>query len=132
MNDLDKIKDYFSHDLFATETSGIVIEDARPNYAKCSLKVERRHLNANNTVMGGALFTLADFTFAIASNTGDYSTVSLSSSITYFSPAGEGTTLYAESECIKSGRSTCTFVIHITDDKGKKIAMVTCNGFHTN
>ena len=77
--------------------------------------------------MGGAIFTLADFTFAIASNTGQPDTVSLDAHITYLN-SSKGHMLYAESECLKAGRRTCSFTIHVTDDEGAHVADVTLNG----
>ena len=51
----------------------------------------------------------------------------LDAHITYLNPS-KGHTLYAESECVKAGRRTCSFLIHVTDDLGTKIADVTING----
>ena len=44
----------------------VEIEEVDDGYAKCSLEIQPHHLNAANTVMGGAIFTLADFAFAVA------------------------------------------------------------------
>lgn len=46
-----------------------------------------RHLNAAGTVQGGALFTLADFAFAVAANAGGVLTVSLQNSISFLRAA---------------------------------------------
>jgi len=42
--------------------------EAEAGYCKARMKIEDKHLNAANVVQGGALFTLADLAFAIASN----------------------------------------------------------------
>ena len=68
MDWLTTAREIFSHDIYATETTGIVIEEAEPGHAVCSFSIDKRHLNAHNRVMGGAIFTLADFAFAIAAN----------------------------------------------------------------
>lgn len=62
----EEARERFANDIFATQTTGIHIEKAEELYAKCTLSIEPRHLNANHTVMGGAIFTLADFTVAVA------------------------------------------------------------------
>lgn len=125
---LEQAKEFFSNDLYATECTGIAIEEAKPGYAKCSLAVEPRHCNALGKPMGGAIFTLADFAFAIASNLEQSPTVSLSSNITYLS-ACKGKRLIAETAKIKSGYSTCLYQIQVYDELGTPVAHITTNGF---
>ena len=129
MDRTEKARELFGTDYFATETTGIVIEKAETNYARCSFRIEKKHLNANHCVMGGALFTLADFTAAVAANGDDMATVTLDSQIHYIRPA-KGTYLVAETRCIKSGQKTCVFEVTITDDNDKTVAIATCTGIH--
>ena len=121
-------KDCFYKDIFAVETTGVRIEEARPNYSRCSLKIDERHFNVSGNVMGGAIFTLADYAFGVAVNTGDPSSVSLSSTINFIRPT-KGPVLYAEAKCIKRGRSITFFDVTVTDDDGNIIATVIANGF---
>ena len=60
---LEQIQKVFANDRFATD-NGAVIEQVDEGYAKCWLEIQPHHLNAAGTVMGGAIFTLADFAFA--------------------------------------------------------------------
>lgn len=120
-------KKRFAKDRFATKKTECTLLDVAPGYAKCGMPITEDHRNGLGMVMGGAIFTLADFTFAIASNTGQPDTVSLDAHITYLNPS-KGNALYAESECVKAGRRTCSFLIHVTDDLDTKIADVTING----
>ena len=128
MMDLEQIRRVFSQDRFATQAAGIEIEAVEENWARCSFAVQPQHLNAAGTVMGGAIFTLADFTFAVASNAGAMSTVSLASPVTFLS-APKGSRLIAEAHCVKAGRTTCLYSIDIHDDLGNLVASVTTNGF---
>ncbi len=128
MDYLERARKEFSGDIYAAETTGIIIEAADRDYARCSLEAGPQHMNAAGAVMGGAIFTLADFTFAIAANSEGMNTVSLTSSITYLSAAGEGR-LTAEANCVRSGRSTCHFIITVTDESGRIIASVSTTGF---
>lgn len=121
-------KETFAKDIYATETTGIVIEEVRENYAKCSFETGERHLNAANGIMGGAIFTLADFAFAIASNTEGRLTVSMNSQINYLNPV-KGTRVIAEAICVKSGKSVCLYMVDITDDLGTHVATVSATGF---
>lgn len=127
MNDLEKAREIFSKDLFATECTGIVIEEASPGFAKCSLAVEPRHCNALGNPMGGVIFTMADFAFAIAANLGQDTTVSQSAQITYLS-ACKGKRLIAEAHVIKTGRTVCFYQIDVSDELGNRIAFVTSSG----
>lgn len=38
MTDLEKAREFFKDDRYATEATGIVIEEVEEHYAKCSLK----------------------------------------------------------------------------------------------
>ena len=127
MSDLEKARDFFYKDLYATKLSGIQIDEVSEHYAKCSMKITENHKNAYGGVMGGAIFTLADFTFAVASNFNAPQTVSVTSQINYTGMA-KGNELIAEAKVIKDGRSTCLYEIIITDDKETQVAFVTITG----
>ena len=127
---LQKARERFAMDRYATSTTGIVIEDVAENYAKCSLKIDERHLNAANAVMGGALFTLADFVFAVAVNTvTDQVTVTTVSQISYIGPC-KGDMLIGESTLLKDGRRNCFFQVTIKDNLGNLVAVVNTSGAH--
>lgn len=127
MDTLQAAQERFSQDIYATERTGVVIEAVAQDYARCSMEVQPWHMNAAGTVMGGALFTLADLAFAAAANERQPLTVSLNSQITYLNP-GRGKKMVAEARAEKSGRRTCTFLIDITDENGEKVAVVTSTG----
>lgn len=85
---LDEVRERFSQDRFAT-VNGAVIEAVDEGYAKCSMKLNDTHRNALGAVMGGAIFTLADFAFAVASNWNKDPRVSLTASISFLGRAKE-------------------------------------------
>ena len=68
MSDLEEARAYFAKDRYASEATGIVIEAVGDHYAKCSLMIDRRHLNALDFLMGGVVYTMADLTFAVSTN----------------------------------------------------------------
>ena len=125
---LDEAREYFKGDRYATELTGIVIDEVGDGYAKVSCRVTPGHLNARGVVMGGVLFTMADFAFAVAANCGSQEVVSLQDNISYLSPV-KGGVMTAEAKCIKSGRSTCLYEVTVTDESGRKAAYVTVSGF---
>ena len=118
----------FANDRFATKLCGANIESVTENEVVCSMEITDDHLNAVGTVMGGAIFTLADFTFAVASNFHKDITVSVDSHISFLGVA-KGKRLIAKSKCIKEGRSTCFYEIGISDELDNKVASVSVTGF---
>ncbi len=128
MDYLQKARDYFKGDVFASTTTGIEIDAAEPGYAKVSLEIEPKHLNALGMVMGGAIFTMADYAFAIASNVGDETVVTINSQISYLGTA-KGKRLIAEAKPLKNGRSTCVYTIDVEDDLGTQVASIQVTGF---
>ena len=123
---LAEVRERFLMDRFATE-NGAVIDSIGPRTAVCSMKVSDSHRNAYGSVMGGALFTLADFAFAVAANWNDCLHVSRTNTITFLSMP-KGDTLYAEAVCLKEGGSTCLYKVTVRDSEGRDAAYVTVDG----
>lgn len=126
-SDLEKAREFFGGDFYATKASGIVIDEVGDHYACCSMEITRNHQNAYGGVMGGATFTLADYTFAVASNFNQVQTVSVTSQINFIGMA-KGKKLLSESHLIKDGRSTCLYQIDVKDELGNEVAFVTISG----
>ncbi|MBR0442853.1 MAG: PaaI family thioesterase [Clostridia bacterium] len=130
MNDLERAREFFAADRYATEATGIEIVAVDKQYAKCKLQIKGIHQNAVGHVMGGVFFTLADFTFAVATNFDAPSpTVTVSSTISYLTVA-KGNVLYAESRVLRDGNRNCFYEICITDESGTLVAVVTTTGAH--
>lgn len=130
MGTLEDAREVFSKDLYATELSGAVIDEIGDNYAKCSMELTPNHKNAYGGIMGGAIYTLADFAFAVASNYGkECATVSLVGQANFMS-ATKGNKLFAEARLLKAGKRNSFFEVTVTDDLDKLIAVVSFTGAH--
>lgn len=130
MGTLEEARKIFSKDLYATELSGAEIDEIGPDFAKCSMKLTDKHRNAYGGIMGGAIYTLADFAFAVASNyEKDYATVSVVGQSSFMS-APKGTVLYARADLLKDGRSNCFYEVTVTDELDTMVAVVTFTGAH--
>ena len=130
MSDLEEARAFFANDRYASEATGIVIEEVGEHYARCSLKLDGRHLNAVGHVMGGVVYTMADLTFAISTNfCTERPTVTNVAQVSYLN-SPEGDTLYSESKLLKDGHRICFYEIRIRDNTGKDIAIVSMNGYH--
>ena len=125
---LSQLQERFIQDLFVSQGLGAVIEEASYGFARCSMDIQPRHCNALGIPMGGVMFTLADFAFAVASNQDGREVVTQASQITFLTPA-RGKRLTAAARQVKDGRKTCFFEITVTDDLGTEVAFVTVNGY---
>lgn len=127
MKTLEELKKYFEGDRYAIE-NGAEILSATEGGAVCTMALSDHHRNARGAVMGGAIFTLADFTFAVAANAVGLPTVTLTSEIHYLT-AAKGDRLYAEAHCIRDGKSTCHYRVTVTDEEKKEVAELLVSGF---
>jgi len=131
--DLEHIRNHFKKDRFATGT-GIEIDSVTEDCVVCSLKLNDSHKNSIDNVQGGAIFTLADLTFAVHCNLawvcGEDVGVTVGQSCNIsFLKSTRGSTLFAESACLSKGRSISVYRICVKDDLGVSIAEMTANSF---
>lgn len=127
---LEEANAYFAGDTYAVGTTGIEILQVGEHYAKCRLRLDGRHLNAAGKVMGGVAYTLADFVFAVATNSGrEILTVTTVSTISYLNPC-TSEYMIGESELLKEGKRQCFYRINITDENGTLLAVVNTTGTH--
>ncbi|MBO4501509.1 MAG: PaaI family thioesterase [Clostridia bacterium] len=127
--ELEQIRERFSKDLYAVEATGITVAEAGDCFSVCELALGRRHKNAMGGVMGGAIFTLCDFAYAVASNGLDkpYS-MALSSSISFLAqPKTEKLT--ARAECVRDGGHTCFYRVRVEDSAGNAVAEALFTGY---
>lgn len=128
MTDLERAREYFANDQYASKLTGIEITEVRKQYAKVELDLDERHLNALGNVMGGVYFTMCDFAFAIASNFDSDPCVTLGSHA-IFMDRNKGKHLICEAHCIRDGRHACFYEVNVTDDYGTEIARVRVEGY---
>jgi acyl-CoA thioesterase len=124
---VEEAQEYFRGDHFATD-NGMRIEEIGDGTSVCSMEISERHRNANHRVMGGAIFTLADFAFAAASNNVHVQTVAQQVSVNFLS-GSRGTRLTARAKCRRDGRKTAVYNVDVTDDLGCDIAELVFTGF---
>ena len=96
--------------------------------AVCSLELTDDHKNAYGGVMGGVIFTLSDFAFAVLSNNLHSPTVAQQVSVNYLS-APKGNKLIARAVCKKNGRSSSIINVDVVDDTGRDIVQFIGTGF---
>ena len=119
MTDL-KYHKTFEKDVFATN-NGIKLVDAKPGYAKSRMEIKPDHYNSVGIVHGGALFTLADFTFAVASNSHGRVALAIDAEISFFKATSSGI-LTAEAKEISLNDKLGTYLVEITNEANEHIA----------
>ena len=116
------IKRFFSaEDMFARH-NGIELLEVGPGWAKAGMRIEPYHFNGARTVHGGAIFTLADFAFAVASNSHGTLAMGINVSISYVK-AVTGGTLYAEAREQARNPKLASYAVRITDDDQAVVAI---------
>lgn len=126
-NSLEEAREFFYKDKFAVET-GVTLDELTEDKAICSLEITDIHKNAYGGVMGGVIFTLSDFAFAVLSNQLHQPTVAQQVSINYLS-APKGNKLTAEAYCRKNGRTSSIVIVDVSDDVGRDVAQFVGTGF---
>jgi acyl-CoA thioesterase len=115
------LKEFLQGDEFVKHC-GIELVSLAPGRAVTRMKVQPWHLNAVGLVQGGAIFTLADYAFAVASNTHGTVAVGINVSITYVKSATSGT-LTAEAREVALNPKLASYTVNVTDEKGDLIAV---------
>jgi len=112
---------FFTNDAWAKE-SGIEMMEVSTGRSKVRMRIEKRHVNGHGSVHGGAIFTLADTAFALASNSHGIPAAAINAHISYVKSATAGT-LYAEATESSLSPKIATYSVTVTNDNGEKIAL---------
>ena len=118
--DTDQARRIFAADRYAALT-GVEIVEAGKGYCKARLIIDDRHLNAANVVQGGAIFTLADLAFAVASNSHGQLALAINASISFLRGITTGT-LYATASEVGVPKRIGAYDVLVTDEQGEIIA----------
>ncbi len=115
------LKRFFKNDKFA-ERANIELLSVCAGSARARMTLHSHHLNGYGTVQGGAIFTLADFAFAAASNSHGTVAVAINVSIT-FMKAGISGTLWADAREISRNPKLGSYTVEVKDDQGDLVAL---------
>ena len=118
--DIEIAKNKFAGDRFAA-LAGIEILESGIGYCKARLVINDKHLNAENVVQGGAIFTLADFAFAVASNSHGQVALAINVNISFLQSRSAGI-LYATANEVGEPKRIGAYDVLVTDENGEIIA----------
>lgn len=127
---VDKLNAIFADDRFVQDSLRATITAAAPGRATCTMTICPEHCNAIGIPMGGVIFTLADFAFAVAANQDERNVVTSAAQINFLKPA-RGRILTAEAQMIRDEGRNSFYSVLVTDDLGTKVAFATATGHRT-
>ncbi|MCL4489359.1 MAG: hydroxyphenylacetyl-CoA thioesterase PaaI [Chloroflexi bacterium] len=116
-----EIRRHLENDPFA-KSLGIELVEIHEGYAKCAMTVRPEMVNAHGSAHGGALFSLADFAFAVACNSHGRVAVALEVKINYLEAVLPGTRLIAEAKEEALGGRIGLYHLTVTEESGKIVA----------
>lgn len=121
------INEFLQGDKFAL-LAGVELLETGNGYAKARMEIKPEHLNGGGVCQGGAIFTLADLTFAATTNSHARLTLSITSSINFFKAESKGF-LYAEAREAFSHKRLANCEVRITNETGDLIATFNGTGY---
>lgn len=116
----DRATELLGRDEFA-RTAGMEVLKAEPGVAVVRMPVAGHLKNGHGALHGGALFTLADYASAIASNMYGEPTVALNGSISFLSSVRDGH-VEARARTVKAGKRVKYQVVDVFDADEQLVA----------
>ena len=113
--------EFLNHDRLA-KTLGIQLVEVGEGYGKTVMTVTQAHLNGLDHTQGGAVFSLADYAFAAATNSWGTPAVGISCTINYIQGSSLGDTLTAECFVDHQGGRIGQYTTEVRNQHGELIA----------
>ncbi|KPA15406.1 thioesterase, partial [Candidatus Magnetomorum sp. HK-1] len=118
--DISDWKQRLKNDQFARH-NGIEMIDVSTGYAHVKMDIKPFHLNGVGIVHGGAIFTLADFAFAIAANSHEQVAVAINASISFVKAVKDGT-VYAEAKELSINHKLGVYKVDVFNSEKELLA----------
>ena len=117
---MDRVLEIFQGDRLIQDF-GMKLMEAREGYAKVSVVVEDRFLNAHNIGHGVLTFAVADAAFALSVNAASDAT-GVNWGFNILRAAKPGETLIGESRAVHKGRQQIVCELTVTTEQGRLLA----------
>jgi acyl-CoA thioesterase len=117
---MDRVQEIYRGDR-VMQDFGMKLIEARDGYAKLSVVVEERFLNAHNIGHGVLTFAIADAAFALSVNAASDAT-GVNWGFNIIRAAKPGETLIGESRAIHKGRQQVVCELTVTTSEGRLLA----------
>lgn len=117
----EAISKVFIDDSYAKKL-GINILDWKKGYAKTEVTIGKDMLNFHKAANGGLIFSLADYAFAIASNSYGQMAVGINTSMSYIKAAAAGESLICRATEISNNGRLAIYNMEIKNEQKELIA----------
>jgi acyl-CoA thioesterase len=119
---MQTMSDFFSdNDQFA-KLIGVELVSVDQGTAKAKLSIGPQHCNVGGVVHGGAIFTLADFAFAAASNSYGRLAYAIQANIQFLKSVATGV-LFAEAKEVSLHHKIANYIINVRNEQQELIAV---------
>lgn len=118
---MENIKHFIDENDQFSRHSGIELLEAAAGYAKAKMVIRDYHLNGAKMVHGGAIFTLADHTFAAAANSRGRVALSINAAITFIKATSTGV-LFAEAREISLNHTLGNYIVTVVNEQNEVVA----------
>ena len=119
-----RVRRLFEADRYAA-AQGIELVDPSPGSITVAMPLGGDHMNFYDVTHGGALFSLADCAFSLASNAHGDRAVAIDTHLALTAGTKEGDVLTAVAEELTRGRTLATYRITITRSDGRTCGLFT-------
>ena len=109
------------NDKFAQHLGAEIVEAAK-GHAKTKLIIRQDFLNGLDVAHGGVIFSLADYTFALASNRPEESALAINANIHFIKSASLNEVIFAEVTEVSRSRKLGTYQGTVTNQNGDILA----------
>jgi len=121
MDEFEQIRQLLGKDEFAKQNN-IELVSIGKGEAVAKMEILPKHLNGLGSVQGGAIFTLADFALAAASNSYGVPAVGLDSNISFIKGGNSGVYFAKVKENFRR-RTIANYTVEVENEKAEKIAL---------
>ena len=118
------IETSFGSDPYA-EAQGFSLSATTDESVTVSMVVRDDHLNFHEVLHGGALFSLADCAFSLASNAHGDTAMAIDTHLVLTATARLGDSLTATAVEMTRGRTLATYRVDVTRDDGRTVGLFT-------
>jgi acyl-CoA thioesterase len=124
MDETERVGALFDADRYAAAL-GIRLVDADSTRVTVDMPITADHLNFYDVTHGGAMFSLADCAFSLASNCHGDRAVAIDTHLALTAGTTEGDVLTAIAEEVTRGRTLATYRITVTRQDGRVCGLFT-------
>lgn len=118
------VRDAFDSDAYAA-AQGFTLGDITEETVGVSMAVREDHLNFHGVLHGGALFSLADCAFSLASNAHGDTAMAIDTHLALTAPSRLGDTLTATATEITRGNTLATYRVDVVKSDGRTVGLFT-------